>query len=149
MSPKLEALFQDYEAYHRTAGNKVCHYVGVPLIVFTLIGLLSEVAWGDLDLALVVGGLVLLYYLTLSAKQGLGMAVFLAFSYLLGRALPGTMHLAGFVLGWVFQFIGHYVYEKRSPAFFKNLLHLLVGPLWVLTRLVPVSQKGPPRVRAS
>jgi uncharacterized membrane protein YGL010W len=24
--------------------------------------------------------------------------------------------------------------ERRSPAFFGNLAHLLVGPLWVLNR---------------
>ena len=34
--------------------------------------------------------------------------------------------------GWVLQFIGHGVYEKRSPAFVRNLVHLLIGPLWIL-----------------
>jgi uncharacterized membrane protein YGL010W len=29
----------------------------------------------------------------------------------------------------IFRAIGHAVYEKNRPAFFKNLLHLLVGPL--------------------
>ena len=41
-----------------------------------------------------------------------------------------------FVLGWVFQFVGHYVYEKKSPAFARNLVHLLVGPLWILARVI-------------
>jgi uncharacterized membrane protein YGL010W len=41
-----------------------------------------------------------------------------------------------FVLGWVFQFVGHYVYEKKSPAFARNLVHLLVGPLWIAARAV-------------
>jgi uncharacterized membrane protein YGL010W len=36
--------------------------------------------------------------------------------------------------GWAVQFIGHAVYEKRSPAFLKNLLHLLVGPAWLVER---------------
>ena len=40
--------------------------------------------------------------------------------------------VGAFVVGWVFQGIGHAVYEKRSPAFLKNLLHLMVGPLFVL-----------------
>ena len=39
-----------------------------------------------------------------------------------------------FVVGWIFQFAGHYVYEKRSPAFYRNLAHLLVGPLWILAK---------------
>ena len=42
--------------------------------------------------------------------------------------------LALFVVGWIFQFVGHYVYEKRSPAFYRNLAHLLVGPLWILAK---------------
>jgi uncharacterized membrane protein YGL010W len=40
-----------------------------------------------------------------------------------------------FVLGWVLQFVGHGHYEKKSPAFFKNLTHLLIGPLWVFSKL--------------
>jgi uncharacterized membrane protein YGL010W len=141
MSTKLGDLFQDYEAYHRSRGNKICHYVGIPLIVFTLVGLLREVGWGGLDLALLAGGGVCLYYLSLSLRLAAGMAVFLAFSYVAGPQIPMGLHVAGLFLGWAFQFIGHYVYEKRSPAFYKNLLHLLVGPLWVLARGIPLSRK--------
>ena len=43
-----------------------------------------------------------------------------------------------FVVGWIFQFVGHSVYEKRSPAFLTNALHLLVGPLWILNDVVHV-----------
>ena len=46
----------------------------------------------------------------------------------------GDRHRGLFVFGWVLQFVGHYVYEKRSPAFMKNLTHLLVGPLWILAK---------------
>src|SRR5436853_5061938 len=38
-----------------------------------------------------------------------------------------------FVVGWVFQFIGH-VIEGNRPAFFKNPLYLLVGPWWLIRR---------------
>lgn len=38
-----------------------------------------------------------------------------------------------FVVGWIFQFVGHAV-EGNQPAFFKNPLYLLVGPLWLLRR---------------
>jgi uncharacterized membrane protein YGL010W len=46
-----------------------------------------------------------------------------------------------FVAGWVFQFVGH-AYEGKSPAFLTNLLHLLVGPLWVASHLVPRSRSS-------
>jgi uncharacterized membrane protein YGL010W len=51
-----------------------------------------------------------------------------------GRFLGAGPALALFVFGWILQFIGHYIYEKRSPAFFQNLTHLLVGPLWILAK---------------
>ncbi|MBO9542024.1 DUF962 domain-containing protein [bacterium] len=38
--------------------------------------------------------------------------------------------LALFVLGWVFQFIGHRI-EGNKPAFFGDPLYLLVGVIWV------------------
>ena len=38
-----------------------------------------------------------------------------------------------FVLGWIFQFIGHAI-EGNQPAFFKNPFYLLIGPLWLLRR---------------
>ena len=41
--------------------------------------------------------------------------------------------LAVFIVGWVFQFIGH-VIEGNQPAFFGNPLYLPVGPWWLLRR---------------
>ncbi len=37
--------------------------------------------------------------------------------------------LALFVTGWIFQFVGHAI-EGNQPAFFRNPLYLLIGPLW-------------------
>jgi uncharacterized membrane protein YGL010W len=38
--------------------------------------------------------------------------------------------LALFIVGWIFQFIGHAI-EGNQPAFFKNPMYLLVGPWWL------------------
>ncbi|CAN5847029.1 hypothetical protein BH18ACI4_BH18ACI4_03500 [soil metagenome] len=38
-----------------------------------------------------------------------------------------------FVGGWILQFLGHAI-EGNQPAFFKNPVYLLVGPLWLLRR---------------
>ena len=35
-----------------------------------------------------------------------------------------------FVGGWIFQFIGHYVFEKNDPKFFGDPLNLLIGVVW-------------------
>jgi uncharacterized membrane protein YGL010W len=42
--------------------------------------------------------------------------------------------IAFFVVGWVFQFIGHAI-EGNQPAFFKNPVYLLIGPLWIVKRM--------------
>ena len=41
--------------------------------------------------------------------------------------------LALFVVGWVFQFIGHAI-EGNQPACFSNPFYLLVGPWWLVRR---------------
>ncbi len=141
MSPTLRAHFADYAAFHGTAGNKACHYVGIPLIVLALLALLARVplfAVGGftVTLAEVALAVVTAYYLTLDAVLA---AIMLAASVgllVLGRPMSVWVAAALFVLGWIFQFIGHYVYEKRAPAFFRNLAHLLVGPLWIVAKAV-------------
>ncbi len=39
-----------------------------------------------------------------------------------------------FAVGWTLQFLGHAI-EGNQPAFYKNPLYLLVGPLWLLRRV--------------
>jgi hypothetical protein len=41
-----------------------------------------------------------------------------------------------FIVGWIFQFVGHAVYEKKSPAFMKNFEHLFIGPPWVFAKAI-------------
>ena len=47
-------------------------------------------------------------------------------------------------MGWIFQGIGHAVYEKRSPAFLRNLVHLLVGPAFLVNEALHVRPVGKP-----
>ena len=41
--------------------------------------------------------------------------------------------LALFVVGWILQFVGHWI-EGNQPAFFRNPVFLLIGPLWMVRR---------------
>ena len=41
--------------------------------------------------------------------------------------------LALFIIGWILQFVGHAI-EGNQPAFFRNPIYLLVGPLWLARR---------------
>jgi uncharacterized membrane protein YGL010W len=140
MTPVLQAHFSDYSAFHRTPGNKACHYVGIPLIVLSLFALLARVPLFDaggftVTLAEVVLVAATIYYLTLDAALAVMMLVTSVVLAAAGRMVPLSAAVALFVLGWVFQFVGHYVYEKKAPAFFRNFAHLLVGPLWILAKV--------------
>jgi uncharacterized membrane protein YGL010W len=57
----------------------------------------------------------------------------------IGRGPALAAAAALFAVGWIFQLVGHAVYEKNRPAFARNLRHLLVGPLWIARK---VSRRG-------
>lgn len=41
-----------------------------------------------------------------------------------------------FCIGLVVQLLGHGAFEKRKPAFADNLIHLFVGPRWLVNKLI-------------
>ena len=79
--------------------------------------------------------LLLPIYFLWDRRIGALMTSFIAVSALLAARLPGWTSWAAFIVGWAFQFYGHVVYEKKSPAFTKNFAHLLVGPAWIASEL--------------
>jgi uncharacterized membrane protein YGL010W len=139
MSTALRAHFADYAAFHRTKGNQACHYLGIPMIVLSIIALLAQVPLGtvagfQLTLAEPMIALTTLYYLSLDAPLAVMMLAASALMAALGRGIPLWGAVGLFVVGWIIQFIGHYAYEGKSPAFYRNAVHLLVGPLWILAK---------------
>ena len=136
-------LFADYAAYHRTPGNKAFHRLGIPMIMLTLIGMLTHVTLLDvatirLDAAMILIAASTAYYFAIEWRLAVAMLVVSIIFYFVGAWIPFWLNVALFVLGWIFQFIGHSVYEKKQPAFFRNFVHLLIGPLWILNDIIPV-----------
>lgn len=135
----IRSLFADYASHHQTKGNKLFHRIGIPLIVLTMIGMLAHVpVYGPLTagiLLIVAGEFV---YFRLEWRLALAMLIVCSAMYFAGLWMSVWLNLALFVLGWIFQFVGHSVYEKKAPAFLTNVTHLLVGPLWILNDFVPV-----------
>lgn len=140
----VDQWLEEYGDSHRNPVNKALHWVCVPLIVLTVLGLLSLVPlplvtarWPWLNAGVVVAVLALLYYLRLSPPLALGALplLWLAFAgidTLASLRWPLWLScVAIFVVAWVGQFIGHAV-EGRRPSFFKDLQFLLIGPLWLL-----------------
>lgn len=139
MTEALRAHFSDYGAFHRTPGNRACHSFGIPIIVLASLALLARVplvALGgfELTLAELLVALFVGYYLTLDVPLALAMLAAYAVLDALGRQLAPLPAAGLFVFGWILQGVGHWVYEKNSPAFFRNFVHLAVGQLWILAK---------------
>jgi len=129
----------EYGGYHRSPGNELCHFVGIPSIIAGAAALfgavpLVSVGHGTLTLAELVSAGVVAFYLVSARWLGLVTSLLLAGLVVLGRVLPLLAGLGLFLGGWAVQFVGHALFEHRSPAFLKNLLHLLVGPVWLVER---------------
>jgi uncharacterized membrane protein YGL010W len=141
--PDIRASFADYASYHQTKGNKWFHRVGIPLIMLTALGMLARVGIVTIRNVRIDGGMLLIalaviYYLTLEWRLAIPMLIVSIAFYLLGVWMPMSWNVTLFILGWIFQFIGHSVYEHKQPAFFRNVMHLLIGPLWILNDVIPV-----------
>jgi uncharacterized membrane protein YGL010W len=143
-SPLIRHLAK-YAEYHRDRRNIASHFVGVPMILFSVVELLSRPAWmlGAVVVspALVAAIATSEFYLRLDRKLGYLLAGFLALSILVGGVLASqgvvvwlASGLGIFVVGWIIQFVGHY-YEGRKPAFVDDLIGLLIGPLFVAAEL--------------
>lgn len=140
---RLTRYFQDYSAHHTTRGNKLTHALGIPLIVLSVLGLLADWIIFDFHGTSVGNGLVrvdggglllalsLLWYAFLDWRIAVPFGLVLGGLYLLGRACPTFLLVIFFSAGWALQFVGHGIYEKKSPAFLSNVRHLLIGPLYI------------------
>ena len=141
---QIDLLLADYASHHRTRGNIICHFIGIPLIIFGIFSLLQLLRFGmisglPLTAAEIFIAIVTIYYFSLDAKLATGMLLSSAILDAAAHAVDDwRIGLAVFVIGWIFQGIGHAVYEKRSPAFLKNLLHMLVGPMFLVNEALHV-----------
>lgn len=136
-----DQLLAHYAAYHLDQRNVALHMLGVPLIVLSIAVLLTLVPVAPLNLAWLAALLVSAWYLTRGAAL-LGVASSAALLGLMALAQPlaalphgWAIGVGLFVLGWVFQLVGH-VLEKRKPAFTDDLVGLLVGPMFVVAELL-------------
>ena len=139
--------FEEYGQSHSHPTNERLHAICVPLIVLSVLGLLSSVpvpgAFGPaspwLNWATLVAIVALAYYCVLSFRLAAIVACVLVLMLLALQglaALPWPLwatSLALFVVGWIGQFIGHAI-EGRKPSFFKDVQFLLIGPLWLVMR---------------
>ena len=136
----------NYAAYHRDRRNIATHLVGVPMIVFAVVTLLSRPAFEVAGLALTPAWVTLvvagIYYLMLDVGLGISLTAIIGVMTWAGAQIAGMntatwlgTGIGMFVVGWIIQFIGHY-YEGRKPAFVDDIVGLLIGPLFVWAEVV-------------
>ena len=132
---RVDRLFESYGRYHQDPVNKAIHWICVPLIVWSVLGML----WAASPLAALAAiAATVVFYLFLSVPLALGML-----SVLAGMAWVLTLFgdrllmisLVTFIAAWVGQFIGHAI-EGRRPAFLTNVVQLLIGPAWLVGKLM-------------
>ncbi len=95
MAPRSsEEWVAQYATSHTHPVNRLCHTIGIPLIVLALPVLVTE--W----------------------------------------FVPGVWKIAVamFVVGWIFQFVGH-AFEGKPPEFFSDPRFLFVGVRWWLAKM--------------
>ncbi len=131
----IDHLLSVYNESHTHPTNALIHCVAVPMIVFSLIGVLH---WLHPNLALIAIAGSIVYYARLSTVFMIVMALASSLMlYLVGLMSPDLLlpvSLGVFVASWILQFIGHKI-EGKKPSFFEDLQYLLVGPLYVLSKL--------------
>jgi uncharacterized membrane protein YGL010W len=146
---KIDQLLSEYGERHQDQTNKIIHWICVPLIFFSVVGLIASIPSESVqrflgkgnpyaNWAAVVLVLVLIYYVSLSVVLGIGMMLFTVLCLYVVR-IVGQSGLAPlwlisiiiFVVAWIGQFYGHKV-EGKKPSFFQDVQFLLIGPAWLL-----------------
>ena len=147
----MKNIYDWLDAYgesHQHPTNKKIHWVCVPAIMATLLGLLSLIEFNfainegvyKINIAGVLIVLAIIFYIRLSISITLGMILLSGLCIQLINFLESNynnfelliFYMIIFVLAWIGQFIGHKIEEKK-PSFFEDIQFLLIGPAWLLS----------------
>lgn len=126
-----------YNSYHQSRANKLTHFIGVPLIIFSL---LIPLHWIYMDWVLLF--ILIIYYASVDKSIASVFAMVLLVIMLPAHKIATTSYnknafiifILFFITGWVIQFIGH-IFEGRKPAFLDNFMQLFVAPMFLVMEL--------------
>ena len=148
MKKNIQEWLDAYGESHKNSTNKAIHWVCVPVITFTLLGLLSLVNYSfiinngsyNINLAGILIIIAVLFYLRLSISLSIGMVLFTGICMHFITEFGDTYtnqellkyYIITFIIAWIGQFIGHKI-EGKKPSFFEDIQFLLIGPAWLLS----------------
>jgi len=126
----ISEWLDEYSESHQNKTNKLIHWVCVPTIYFSIIGIMAHFSALMTALLLV---LAFVFYARLDIVLAVAMAALTLMMAWFIWVLPVGIgfFIALFVFAWIGQFYGHKV-EGKKPSFFKDLQFLLIGPLWCM-----------------
>lgn len=141
----LEEQMSFYLRYHRNPKNRLTHFFGVPLIMFSLFVLLGlvRVPLGDVSVSAssVLAVAVLAYYFRLDAVLAVAMTLFTAVLLIaanrvctLGLTVALAVFGIAFVGGWILQLVGH-AFEGRRPALLDNFFQIFIAPIFLMAEV--------------
>lgn len=138
---------QFYAAYHQKSLTRSSHFIGIPLLIFSLmifLGFFHLVVPGvmDLSFAEIATVVLLVYYYYLNWRLAMPLTVILLIllwlANLVSRHGPDSVSLwtfiITFVLAWIVQLVGHFIEGKR-PALMDNLWQALIAPLFLIAEV--------------
>ena len=148
MKKSIQAWLDEYSESHQNSLNKKIHWICVPSIMLSLLGLwwsipssylLPMIEGFQINWAILITLIILLYYMRLSFMMGIGMlligSILLYLIYLIELKVNLALwkiSLIIFVIAWIGQFIGHEI-EGKKPSFLQDIQFLLIGPAWLLS----------------
>lgn len=148
MNTSIEKWLDMYGESHQNKTNKLIHWFCVPVITFTLLGLLSLLSYTfminnqeiTINLAWALITVAILFYFKLSYSLTIGMLLFSGLCLWLINQLSIMLlfsdllkfYIIAFIVAWIGQFIGHKI-EGKKPSFFEDIQFLLIGPAWLLS----------------
>ena len=142
----MQDWLDSYGESHQNPLNKKIHWVAVPLIFLTIVGLLWSIPvpevmavnkWVNFATIMLIP--VFIFYARLSLPLTIGMTLWCLSCYAMCN-LYGSItdiplwqsSLVIFVLAWFGQFYGHKV-EGQKPSFFEDIQYLMIGPAWLMS----------------
>jgi uncharacterized membrane protein YGL010W len=138
---RLQIILAEYNDSHQDPLNILIHKICVPLIMFSLLGILKSIPTSHFDCSLILFVGAMGYYASFRNFNVVASMLLFVFPMYVVLNMLRYHHLfltslIIFVLAWIGQFVGHKI-EGKKPSFLKDLQFLLIGPLWVIKALWP------------
>ncbi|WP_111708656.1 Mpo1 family 2-hydroxy fatty acid dioxygenase [Lutibacter citreus] len=148
---KQQEWFNEYSESHQNETNQLIHYICVPAIFFSIVGLFMSIPSKIISTFLNINNpfienwaalillIIMIFYIRLSFSIFVKMLTFsiicLVGNYFISNLFPlFYTSLIIFIVAWIGQFYGHKL-EGKKPSFLKDLQFLLIGPAWVFEKI--------------